>query len=157
MGMVDEFKKFIARGNVVDLAVGVIIGAAFGAITKSMVDDVFSPLLALVTGGLDFSKKGIILRDAELYANAAEAAAEGVPVILYGNLINAFVNFFLVALVMFAIVKVINGIKERREKEELDPESPAEPPAEVKLLREIRDLLKEGPAPAREPKADATD
>lgn len=141
MSVVKEFKKFVARGSVVDLAVGVIIGAAFSSITKSLVDDILSPVISLVTGGVDFSKKGIILRDSDKYANAVEAAAANVPVMLYGNFINACINFLLVALVLFAVVKAINRVKDARQKEEMDPASPAEPPPNVKLLTEIRDLL----------------
>ncbi len=135
--IVEEFKAFIAKGNVLDLAVGMIIGAAFTAIVKSLVDDVIMPVLSLITGKVDFTNLFIALNgqtDATL-----EAAKEAGAVVAYGNFIMAIVNFLLVALVIFFIVKGANKMKK---KEEEAPKPAPEPSAEEKLLTEIRDLLK---------------
>lgn len=134
-----EFKKFIARGNVIDLAVGVIIGAAFTAITNSVVNDIIMPIIGLITGGIDFAEMRIILKP------ATEATAE--VAIRYGLLINAIINFLLVALVLFFIVKAFNTLKEKTKKEEEAKAAAAPAPepvksADVLLLEEIRDLLK---------------
>lgn len=133
MSMVSEFKAFVMRGNVVDLAVGVIIGAAFGAIVNSLVGDVFMPVIGQLTSGIDFSKAAIVLK---------EASADGkTPAVLlaYGKFIQATINFLIVAFVIFMIVKGMNAAKK---KEEAAPAAPAEPSAQEKLLMEIRDLLK---------------
>ncbi|GAC1634012.1 MAG: large-conductance mechanosensitive channel protein MscL [Nevskia sp.] len=133
MSMANEFKAFVMRGNVVDLAVGVIIGAAFGAIVTSLVGDVFMPVIGQVTSGIDFSKAAIVLK---------EASADGKtpPVLLaYGKFIQASINFVIVAFVIFLIVKAMNAAKK---KEEAAPAAPPEPSAQEKLLMEIRDLLK---------------
>ena len=103
-----EFKKFIARGNVIDLAVGVIIGAAFTAITNSVVNDIIMPVIGLITGGMDFAEMRIILKP------ATETAAE--VAIRYGALINAVINFLLVSLVLFFVVKGFNALKEKSRK-----------------------------------------
>lgn len=135
--IIDEFKAFISKGNVLDLAVGMIIGAAFTAIVKSLVDDVIMPVLSLITGKVDFANLYIGLAgqtDATL-----EAAKEAGAVVAYGNFIMAIVNFLLVALVIFFIVKGANKLKK---KEEEAPKPAPEPSAEEKLLTEIRDLLK---------------
>lgn len=136
-----EFKKFIARGNVIDLAVGVIIGAAFTAITNSVVNDIIMPVIGLITGGMDFAEMRIILKP------ATETAAE--VAIRYGALINAVINFLLVSLVLFFVVKGFNALKEKSRKEE-EVKAAAAPAPEPKksedviLLEEIRDLLKAG-------------
>jgi large conductance mechanosensitive channel len=124
-----EFKDFVNRGNVIDLAVAVIIGAAFGAIVKSLVDDIIMPIVGVILGGVDF---------ASLSVQVGEAT------ILYGSFIQAIVNFLLIALVLFLIVRSFNKMQEARKEEETEaPPAPPEPTAEEKLLAEIRDLLKE--------------
>lgn len=131
-----EFKKFIARGNVIDLAVGVIIGAAFTAITNSLVNDIIMPVIGLITGGMDFADMRIILKP------ATESAAE--VAIRYGALINAVINFLLVSLVLFFVVKAFNTLKEKNKKEEAAAPAPEPKKSDdVILLEEIRDLLKE--------------
>lgn len=121
--MLKEFRDFINRGNVIDLAVAVIIGGAFGAIVTSLVNDVIMPLVGIVIGGIDFSGLTITAGDAQ---------------ILYGNFIQAIVNFLIIAFVIFLIVRSINKMKKPA-----PPTEPAAPPEELVLLREIRDLLKD--------------
>ena len=121
----EEFKQFIARGNVMDMAVGVIIGGAFSAITTSLINDIIMPLLGIFTGSISF---------AELSVTAGSA------VITYGNFIQAVLNFLVMAFVVFCLVKAINSLHRRKEEA---PPAPPEPSAEEKLLTEIRDLLKE--------------
>lgn len=140
--MLKEFRDFINRGNVLDLAVAVIIGGAFGAITNSLVNEVIMPVIGLILGGVDFSNLGIIMRDADKYRSVAEAVAAGAPVIQYGSFINKLINFFLIAVVLFFIVKSFNEMKKKFDKP-APPPAPAEPSAEVKLLTEIRDALKQ--------------
>ncbi|HET7090604.1 MAG TPA: large-conductance mechanosensitive channel protein MscL [Anaerolineae bacterium] len=123
--MLKEFRDFIARGNVIDLAVAVIIGVAFGAIISSLVNDILMPLIGLVLGGIDFTSLSIQVGDA---------------VVKYGNFIQAVVNFLIIAFVLFLIVRSYN---KTQKKEEKAPAPPPEPPAEVRLLGEIRDLLRE--------------
>ena len=129
MGMLQEFRDFAARGNVVDMAVGVIMGAAFGKITTALVNDVLMPPLGLALGGVDFSDKAIVLR----------AATETVPgvAIKYGVLINTVIDFTIVALAVFVLVKAINKMKK---KQEAAP--PPGPSREEVLLTEIRDALR---------------
>ena len=122
--MLKEFRDFINRGSVVDLAIAVIIGGAFGAIVTSLVNDIIMPLIGVILGGLDF---------AELSIQVGEAA------IMYGSFIQAIVNFLIIAFVLFLIVRSFNKLKK---EEEEAPAPPPEPPAEEKLLTEIRDLLK---------------
>ena len=133
MGMISEFREFAMRGNVIDLAVGVVIGAAFGKIVTALVDKVIMPPLGLLIGGVDFSKLGIVLKQASL-----DAAGKEVPavVLAYGEFINALVQFVIVAFAIFLVVKAINRIHKKPE----DP--PAATPEDVLLLREIRDSLK---------------
>ena len=133
MGMMSEFKEFAMRGNVIDLAVGVVIGAAFGKIVTALVDKVIMPPLGLLIGGVDFSKMAIVLKDATV-----DAAGKDVPavVLAYGEFINALVQFVIVAFAIFLVVKAINRIHKKPE----DP--PAATPEDVLLLREIRDSLK---------------
>ena len=133
MSMVTEFREFIAKGNVIDLAVGVIIGGAFGKIVTSLVDQVIMPPIGLMLGGLDFSKLQWVLRPDD----AATAASEMVA-IQYGAFINTLIQFMIIAWVVFLIVKGVNAL---RRAEAVAPETPAAPPQEV-LLGEIRDLLK---------------
>ena len=139
--MLKEFKDFAMRGNVVDMAVGVIIGAAFGAIVTSFVGDVMMPILGLLTGGVDFSAKFMLLKDGATpgpYATLAAAKAAGAVTVAYGLLINAVVNFLIVAAALFMVIKGVNA--SRRQQAEV-PAPPPPPSTESALLREIRDLL----------------
>ena len=131
-----EFKKFITRGNVLDMAVGVVVGSAFTAIVNSLVKDILNPIIGLITGGIDFSNLKIVLKPAS--GEVAELA------IRYGLFINAIIQFVLIAFVLFLIVKSFNKLNERRVKEEAAKKA-AVPPAksaDIVLLEEIRDLLK---------------
>lgn len=133
MSMLQEFKAFVMRGNVVDLAVGVVIGGAFGAIVTSLVGDIVMPSIGILTSGVDFSKAALVLK---------EASADGkVPAVLlsYGKFIQATINFVIVAFVIFLVIKAMNTMKK---KEAVAPTLPQEPSAQEKLLAEIRDLLK---------------
>ena len=123
--MLKEFRDFINRGNVVDLAIAVIIGGAFGAIVTSLVNDIIMPLVGVIIGGLDFASLSIQVGDAT---------------IMYGSFIQAIVNFLIIAFVLFLIVRSLNKLQKQQEEA---PAPPPEPPAEEKLLTEIRDLLKE--------------
>ena len=122
--MLKEFKDFVMRGNVIDLAIAVIIGAAFGAIITSLVDDIFMPIIGVLLGGLDFS---------------ALSVQVGEAVIAYGSFIQATVYFLIIAFALFLVVRAVNRMKKQ---EEAAPEAPPEPSAEEVLLAEIRDLLK---------------
>jgi len=132
MGFVKEFKEFAVKGNVVDLAVGVIIGAAFGKIVTSLVSDVIMPPIAYLTGGVDFTDKKIVLTPADAVAKAPEVA------IHYGLFINAIIQFLIIALCIFVAIKAINALKK---KEEEAPSAPPAPSKEEVLLGEIRDIL----------------
>lgn len=140
MSILKEFREFALKGNVVDLAVGVIIGAAFGTIVSSLVDDLIMPLIGAATGGLDFSNYFLPLSDA-VTATTLDAAREQGAVFAYGKFITAVLKFVIVAWALFLVIKAMNNMKR---KEEAAPAAPAEPPADVKLLTEIRDLLKKG-------------
>ena len=137
MGMVSEFKEFAMRGNVVDLAVGVVIGAAFGKIVASLVNDIIMPAVGFVVGGVDFSDLAIVLKEATVDAAGAEVPA---VLVKYGAFIQTVVDFLIIAFAIFVAVKVINTLKR---KQEAAPAAPAEPSAEAKLLTEIRDALKQ--------------
>ena len=134
----NEFKTFAMRGNVLDMAIGVVIGAAFGKITTSVVNDIIMPLIGLITGGIDLTQWNIVLN------RAAVAAGDAAPVMLgIGNLLAVILDFIIVAFAMFLLVKGINKLHSLGKKdEEPAPEEPAAPTAE-ELLTEIRDLLKE--------------
>jgi large conductance mechanosensitive channel len=143
MSMLKEFREFALKGSVVDLAVGVIIGAAFGTIVSSLVDDIIMPPIGLALAGIDFSTLKLVLHPA-----TAAVGAEGQPgyvaavpetTINYGKFINAAIKFIIVAFVLFFIIKAMNSMKR---KEEAAPVPMAETPADIKLLTEIRDLLK---------------
>ena len=141
--MLNEFKEFIAKGNVMDMAVGIIIGAAFTAIVTSLVGDLINPIIALFTGGLDLSGWFYILNgDGTEYASVAEAQEAGASVFALGNFIMAIINFLIVAFVVFLLVKTVNRLKDAVEKEK--EEAPAAPagPTELEVLLEIRDALK---------------
>jgi large conductance mechanosensitive channel len=137
MSMLKEFREFAMKGSVVDLAVGVIIGAAFGAIVSSLVDDVIMPPIGLALAGIDFSNLKLVLKDATPAVGDQPAHAQ--VAIAYGAFINAVIKFVIVAFVLFFIIKAMNSMKR---KEEAAPAPVAETPADVKLLTEIRDLLK---------------
>lgn len=138
--MFKEFRDFAIKGNMVDLAIGVIIGAAFGAIVSSMVDDIFMPIIGLILGGLDFSNMFIVLNNPNDVAVPSLAAAQeaGVATMNIGLFINALVKFFIIALVLFFVVKGINSMKRKAAE---DP-APAAPGREEVLLTEIRDALR---------------
>ena len=133
--MLKEFKEFAMRGNVIDLAVGVIIGAAFGKIVSSLVNDVLMPPIGLLLGNMDFSNLFVSLRGS--YDTVAAAEAAGAPIIKYGIFINNVIDFVIVAFVIFLLIRAINKLKR---KQEAAP--PPGPSAQEKLLMEIRDLLK---------------
>jgi len=136
--MLTEFREFAMKGNVVDLAVGVIIGAAFGAIVTSLVGDVIMPIIGAATGGLDFSNYYIPLSKAVTATNLADAKKQG-AVLAYGSFLTLTINFIIVAFVLFLVIRAMNTLKR---KEESKPVEPPKPSAEVMLLTEIRDLLK---------------
>ena len=135
--MIKEFKEFINKGNVMDLAVGVIIGGAFGTIVTSLVNDIIMPLVSLITGGLDFSNWFIAL-DGNTYKTLEEATTAGAATLNYGNLISVIINFVIVAFCIFLVVKAMNRFKRKEEKKEEAPKKSDE----VVLLEEIRDLMK---------------
>jgi len=142
-GFVQEFKEFAVKGNVMDLAVGVIIGGAFGKIVDSLVGDLIMPIVGRIFGGLDFTNYFIALKDVPpgVAMTLAEVKKAGVPVFAYGNFITILLNFAILALIIFVMVKQMNRLK----REEAPAPAPAEPPPtpeDVLLLREIRDSLK---------------
>ena len=141
MSVLKEFREFAVKGNVVDLAVGVIIGAAFGKIVDSLVADIIMPLVGLVLGSLDFSNLYVILGSvpAGVANNLAELKKAGVPVLAYGNFITIAVNFVILAFIIFMMVKQVNRLRRTDEAAPAAPEAPAE---DIVLLREIRDSLK---------------
>lgn len=138
--MIQEFKDFIAKGNVMDLAVGIIIGAAFTAIVNSLVGDIINPVIGLFTGGIDFSGWFYAL-DGNTYASLDLAREAGAPVFAIGSFVMAVINFFIIAFVVFMLVKMVNRIKESAERDDdVAPEIPTGP-SEKDLLMEIRDAL----------------
>ena len=138
--MLKEFKEFAMRGNVIDLAVGVIIGAAFGKIVTSLVNDIIMPPIGLILGNVDFSDLFVNLDMSKSFASVAEAEAAGAPIIKYGLFINTVIDFLIVAFVIFMVIRGINRFRRKQEAAPPGPSSP--PPAEVQLLTEIRDLLR---------------
>jgi large conductance mechanosensitive channel len=143
--MFKEFKEFAMKGNVVDMAVGIIIGAAFGAIVNSLVTDIVMPIIGVATGGLDFSSRYLLLKDgtpAGPYATVAAAKAAGAVTINIGAFISLVLNFVIVAFVLFMVIKGMNQI--RRRQPAPPPPAPPAPTNEERLLGEIRDLLKAG-------------
>ena len=139
MGFIKEFKEFAMKGNVMDMAVGVIIGGAFGKIVSSLVDDIIMPLIGLVTGGVSFTDMFWNLGEGK-YDTLAAAKEAGAAVFAYGQFIQNIIDFLIIALCIFLMIKAMNKLKK---KEEPAPEKPAEPSNEEKLLGEIRDLLKQ--------------
>ena len=139
--MLNEFKQFISRGNALDMAVGIIMGAAFTAIVTSLVNDVIMPPIGVVTGGVDFKDLFVALKPGVAAVHSlAEAKAAGIPTLNYGVFLNAIISFLIVAFVVFMLVKGVNRMTKK--KEEATAASPP-PPREVVLLEEIRDLLKQ--------------
>ena len=133
MGMISEFKDFAMKGNLVDMAVGFVMGGAFATVVTSFINDVFMPPLGKVMGGVDFGQMKYVIQEAALNADGTEAAAE--VAVRYGAFINAVISFIIVAFVMFMVIKGMNKAKKAEE------EAPAEPPVNEVLLAEIRDLL----------------
>ena len=142
--MLQEFKDFIAKGNVMDMAVGIIIGAAFTAIVKSMVDDLINPIIGLFTGGADVTNKFLVLGgDGTTYESLAAAREAGASAFAYGAFIMAILNFLIVAWVVFMMVRFVNKAKEATAKAEEEAATEEEPagPSELDVLLEIRDSL----------------
>jgi large conductance mechanosensitive channel len=133
-----EFQEFISKGNVIDLAVGVIIGAAFSRIVSSLVEDVIMPIFGAVFGGLDFNNYFLPLSSAVTATSLAEAKKQG-AVLAYGSLFTVLINFLILAFIIFLLVKMVNNVRRRLTAEK--PVTPDAPPADVQLLTEIRDLL----------------
>ena len=138
----EEFKTFAMRGNVIDMAVGVVIGGAFGKITTSIVNDIIMPLISMLTGGINFSSWKLVLKQAVLDAQGAVVSEE--VAVNFGDTIAVILDFIIIAFAVFCMVKALNNLH-RKKEEEAPAEEPAppEPSAEEKLLMEIRDLLKE--------------
>ena len=136
--MLEEFKKFALKGNVVDLAIGVVIGAAFGRIVDSLVGDLFMPVIGAITGGLDFSNHFIPLSSAVSADSLAEAKRQG-AVLAWGNFITIAINFLIIACALFLVVKVINQVRHQEEQK------PTAPPRQEVLLEQIRDILANKP------------
>ncbi len=136
-GFFAEFRKFISRGNVLDMAVGIAAGAAFTAIVNSFVKDIINPVIGLLIGGIDFSSLEIVLKPA---TESSEAVA-----IRYGQFINSIISFIIISFALFLMVKAFNTLKENAKKKEAEAKAaaPAAPPADIQLLTEIRDLLRE--------------
>lgn len=153
MGLIKEFREFAMRGNMIDMAVGIIIGGAFGVIVKSLIDDVIMPIVS-IPGDVDFSNMYVPLSSSVSEAMKAApesaplslaAAREIGPVLAYGNFITVFINFLILAFAVFMVIKAMNTAKKKFEKEQEAAPPPA-PPEDVVLLREIRDALKAGNA-----------
>ncbi|OUD09124.1 large-conductance mechanosensitive channel protein [Marivivens niveibacter] len=141
--MLEEFKKFIAKGNVMDMAVGIIVGAAFTAIVKSMVDDLINPFIGLFIGGIDFSNLYVVLSGDVPEGSSLEAAREaGAAVFAYGSFFMAVINFLIIAFVVFMLVRQVNAIKEKAKKQEEAAPAAPKGPSELDVLLEIRDNLK---------------
>ncbi len=141
MSIIQEFKEFAIKGNMMDLAIGVIIGGAFGKIVDSLVKDIIMPIISLITGGgVDFTQKFIVLGDnPNNLQSLDELSKAGINVLTYGNFLTILINFIILAWVVFLMVKMLNRM--RRTKEET-PAAPAPTPEDIQLLREIRDELK---------------
>lgn len=143
MGMLQEFKEFAVKGNAVDLAVGVIVGGAFGKIVDSIVADLMMPIVAMAVGNLDFSNLFIILgKNPDNLATLAEIKKAGIPVFAYGNFITILVNFIILAFIIFMMVKQLNRLRQDPAPAAEEPAAPPPESAEVTLLREIRDSLR---------------
>lgn len=137
--MIKEFRDFIAKGNVMDMAVGIIIGAAFTAIVTSLVADLINPIIGVITGGIDFSNLFVNLGQGD-YASLSAARDAGAPVFAYGSFITAVINFLIIAFVVFLLVKMVNRVKDAAIRKQEATPTPAGPTQE-ELLTQIRDLL----------------
>ena len=144
--MWNEFKQFALRGSVVDLAIGIIIGAAFGRIVDSIVGDIFMPIIGAVTGGLDFSNYFMALSGNVTAGSLEEAKKQG-AVLGWGNFLTVAINFAIIAWILFLLVKGMNRLRRTEDAKTGTADKPAELPADVKLLTEIRDLLQTGRTP----------
>lgn len=141
--MLKEFKDFIAKGNVMDMAVGIIVGAAFTAIVKSMVADLINPIIGVFTGGLDFTNRFAVISGDVVAGTSLEAAREaGASVFAYGSFIMAVINFLIIAFVVFMLVRYVNKVKDAAEKPVEEAPVAPEGPSELDVLLEIRDSLK---------------
>ena len=136
--MIKEFREFIERSNVIEHAVAFVMGVAFNAIIKSLVNDIIMPVVGLITGGVDFANRFIVL-GAGKFATLAEAQEAGAATLNYGVFINAIIEFLIIAFVLFMVVRTYNNMKKKKEEA---PAAPAEPPRQEVLLEEIRDALK---------------
>ena len=139
-GFFNEFKQFAMRGNVIDLAVGVVIGGAFGKITSSLVNDIIMPAVSMLTGGVNFSDWKLVLKEAVIENGEEIAAAVSIN---YGTLISTVIDFIILAFAVFCMVKAINSLHRKKEEAPAAPPAPPAPSAEEQLLTEIRDLLKD--------------
>jgi large conductance mechanosensitive channel len=137
MKLLKEFKAFISRGNVLDLAVGVIIGGAFGKIVSSLVSDIIMPVIGIISGGIDFRSLAVTIKDGQVFSGAVEGGAT----IAYGLFIQNIIDFLIIALCVFLIIKLMSAFKKKKKEEA--PAAPPEPSREEQLLAEIRDLLKD--------------
>lgn len=144
MSIIQEFKEFAIKGNMMDLAIGVIIGGAFGKIIDSLVKDIIMPLISVITGGgVDFTQKFIVLGDNPNNLQSLDQLTKaGVNVLTYGNFLTIFINFIILAWVVFLMVKVMNRMRKQKEAAPAAPAAPAPTPEDIQLLREIRDELK---------------
>jgi large conductance mechanosensitive channel len=140
--MLKEFKEFAVKGNVVDMGVGIVIGAAFTSIVNSLVNDIINPVIGVITGGVDFSNFFVNLGAGD-YESLAAAQAAGAPTVNYGLFINAVISFLIVAWILFFIIRAVNHLRKAAEQAPASPATP-EPAADVRLLTEIRDLLARG-------------
>ena len=138
----NEFKQFAMRGNVIDLAVGVVVGGAFGKITTSLVNDIIMPAVSMLTGGVNFSDWKMVLKEAVVDPETLEVTAAAVS-INYGILISTIIDFIILAFAVFCMVKGINSLHRKKEEAPAAPPAPPEPSNEEKLLSEIRDLLRD--------------
>jgi large conductance mechanosensitive channel len=139
---INEFKEFVQRGNVVDMAVGIVVGAAFGTVVKSFVQNVLMPPIGLLLGGTDFSNLFILLKEGTKpgpYPSLKAAVDAGATVLAYGQWVNDVVNFLIISFAIFLVIKGMNALNRKKEE---TPAAPPEPPEEIRLLREIRDALK---------------
>lgn len=137
---IKDFKDFAFKGNLVDMAVGIIIGGAFGTVVKSLVDDIFMPVIGYFSGGVDFSDKVLVLGEVPEGSTAKAAAEAGEVVLLtYGNFVTSFISFIILAFVLFLVIQKFMAALKKKE----EAPAPAAPPADIALLTEIRDLLKE--------------
>ncbi len=142
MGMIKEFQEFAVKGNVVDMGVGIIIGAAFTSIVNSLVNDIINPIIGVATGGVDFSNFFVNLGSGE-FESLTAAQAAGAPTVNYGLFVNAIISFLIVAWILFFVIRGVNHLRRMAEEAPASPATP-EPAADVRLLTEIRDLLARG-------------